>query len=375
MVGCAGNDPTGADENAAQEESHSTFGWLRFNEGCATDIGASPDDTLWLIGCDTNPDGSIWYLKQNEGFVATNGRAGRITVDNGGVPWVTSHVNGLAFRLMVTDTSRPGEVMNPTLDWSLFGQEPVGDGEYEHWGLPNSWFTRASTQKRGNSIGLLFNHQDASLVSHTAESVGWCTYPQPGCYFYVNGDYEAFGSYEFGAYPAHELYEHMDTGAVYVKRTPAPQRIPAHALVNGTEPMWRTNTTNWESTGITSAAAIALFTPPRGASYQRVLWAVDGNGDMKMFDPTTPGFAFDVPRPPSYTWGLTDHFALGDDGTYQYDDASQTWNYFLPNTTPDGNVIVKLAYAGNQAGYSSSVWAIDARGSIYKAGFDFPSPR
>lgn len=378
LVGCGADETDLPDGELGQEEA-SGLDWIRVPEGCATSIAVSPDDTIWVIGCDTNPDGSIWYMRlegdfaQSPVWTETNGRAQRVSVDNGGLAWVMTST-GAAYRAMLTDTTgndRPGNpsVMLPTGEWTPFGVEPVGEGGYGHFGLPAAWFTRASTQQRARSVDLLFNHQDASLVFHSSEDAGWCTYPTPGCYVYVNNDPEAFGSYEFGAYSAHEVYELLDNGAVHVKKTPQPSRIPP--VVPPPNNLWKTNTTEWESTGITNARAMALFTPPSAPFYSRLLWAVDANGAMSMYDPTLPGFSISMAAPPSRTRSLTDHYALAADGVYEWKDDVQDWSFYLPNTTATGT-ITQVAHSRKQSArgqsYTSSVWAIDDSGAIYRAG-------
>jgi hypothetical protein len=116
---------------------------------------------------------------------------------------------------------------------------------------------------------------------------------------------------------------------------------------------------------------MALFTPPSSPFYSRLLFAVDANGAMRMYDPTLPGFSTPVAAPPSKTRSLTDHYALAANGVYEWKDDVQDWNLVLGNTTVTGT-ITQLAHARKQTArgqsYTSSVWAIDDSGAIYKAG-------
>jgi hypothetical protein len=381
LIGCVATDETSAPDEGIAEGAVTGLTWLREPQGCATDIAVSPDDTIWVIGCDANPDGSIWHMRlegdfaQSPVWTETNGRAKRVSVDNGGEAWVTTN-SGAAYRAMLTtirteDSFGRFNRMLPTGEWTPWGTEPVGEGGYLHFGLPNSWFTRAPKSGSTKSVDLLFNHQESVLVFHSPTTDGHCTYPTVGCYFYVNNDPLAFGSYEFGRYGAHEAYELLSNGTVLFKKTPQPSRIPV--VIPPPNNLWKTSTTEWLATSITDAKAMALFTPPSAQFYSRLLWTVNSSGAMKMFDPTLPNFSISVASPPSKTTSLTDHYALAADGVYQYGDSNQSWAYYLPNTTATGT-IVKLAHSRKQnargQSYTSAVWAIDNTGAIYRSGFN-----
>lgn len=376
LVGCA--DAT--EETIDQDEAAvSGLNWLRVaGAPCATSISVAADDTIWFTQCNTD---KIWYMRlegdfaQSPVWTETVGRAKRVAVDNGGFAWVIPSDNSV-WRALFTNTSGNDQannpsVLRPTGQWTAWGSEPALEGGSNHMGLPNAWFTRAPRSGGAKTVELLFNHQESVLAFHSSEDAGWCTHPTVGCYFYVHNDPLAFGSYEFGAYGAHEAYELLDNGKVFFKKTPQPSRIPV--VIPPPNNLWKTSTTEWLSTSITDAKAMALFTPPNNPAYSRLLWTVNASGAMKLFDPTLPNFAAPVASPPSKTTSLTDHYALAADGVYEYKDSNQGWSRYLGNTTATGDII-QLAHSRKQnargQSYTSSVWALDNAGVIYKAGVE-----
>lgn len=88
--------------------------------GCAKDIGASPEgigtNAIWVIGCGSGADTTIWkYTGGGWTQDRAGGLAAKISVDHGGIPWVTTAGGGV-FRYSSN---------NPlTGTWSLISSTP-----------------------------------------------------------------------------------------------------------------------------------------------------------------------------------------------------------------------------------------------------------
>ena len=77
--------------------------WQAGPTGCARDIGAGADGSVWVIGCDGTLDSSIFKLVGSQWTaVSVGGSASRIAVGPTGVPWV-SNFSGTISRLSTSD--------------------------------------------------------------------------------------------------------------------------------------------------------------------------------------------------------------------------------------------------------------------------------
>ena len=307
---CA-EDPSATDEAEQGATRQHRFGWVRIGD-CATSIGVSPDDTLWLVGCDAAADGDIWYTRldgdvfaQSRVWIQTNGRAQRVSVDDGGEPQATTSSGGQYVATITRTNGNPPAA--PTGEWAV-------------------WISDGAT---------LFNHLESFLVFQTQNDVGVAPWQ-------------------------HQFY----------KITFAPD-----GSLNGTVSYKTVADSTWRDTGI-KARSMALFTPGAGPSAFKELWTLDSNGGLKTYDPSLNNGGLVRPTPPSSIVGLTDHYALTAAGVYHWNDSRGDWDFYLDRTTPTGQVTeiahagavtVKLAN-GTSATFESGVWAIDDSGTIYKAG-------
>jgi hypothetical protein len=295
-----------------------TFGWIRVGD-CATAIGVSPDDTLWLVGCDTRADGDIWYTRlEGDGFAdsrvwaLTHGRGKKLFVDDAGQAYTTTSSNDRFWSTVTRTNGNPPTT--PTLDWA-------------------PWIVSLN----GTIQDQMFNHLESYMVFHTASD----------------------GSPNLGEHQFYRITKPSDgslDGRVWYKTLAS---------------------SSWTDTGI-KAQSLALFTPPRGQNAAKELWTLDSKGGMRTYDPTVNNGGFVRPTPASGAYWLTDHYAITSSGVYHWSDANGAWEFYLDRTTPTGQIIqvahagattVKLP-SGTSATYESGVWAVDNAGVIYKAGDD-----
>ncbi len=305
LFACAEDQPATGEIDQGVVRQHQ-FGWVRIGD-CATSIGVSPDDTLWLIGCDAAADGDIWYTRldgdvfaQSRAWVQTNGRAQRVLVDDGGQPSVTTS-SGAQYQptIPLTDSKHTA---TPTGDW-----------------MP--WVTDAT----------MMNHLESYLLFQTPNKLGAAS---PGQHQFYKITSAADGSLD---------------GKVWYK--------------TASDPAWR-------DTGI-MAQSMALFTPGAGWTLDSKggLKTYDpslNNGGLVR--PTPPSSINGLTDHYALTAAGVYHWndSRGDWDFY-LDRTTATGQVI--QIAHAGAITVKLTN-GTSATFESGVWAIDDSGTIYKAGDD-----
>jgi hypothetical protein len=108
--------------------------------GCARDIavGRSPlgSNDIWVIGCDANPDGTIWKFGGDTGGVwrqaAGGGRAYRITAGSDSRPWVSTF-SGSIWRYSTNGTNGYWELIaQPDFLNNIPGATDIGVGQGDY---------------------------------------------------------------------------------------------------------------------------------------------------------------------------------------------------------------------------------------------------
>jgi len=311
-----GEEPSDATEGEQGVVRQHTFGWVRIGD-CATSIGVSPDDTLWLVGCDNRADGDIWYTRlegdafaQSRAWIQTSGRGKWVNVDDAGSPYVTTSSGDRYYAAVNTTNGKTPAT--PSGNWTI-------------------WFRSSDGVQ-----DVLFNHSESYLLFQTANELGNVSLSQ------------------------HRFYRIA---------------TPTDGTTNGSVGTRSQATQIWTDTGI-KAQSLALFTPNGGPSANKELWTLSSNGGIKSYDPTLNNGGVPRPSPPSKALSLTDHYALTSGGVYHWNDSALDWEFYLDRATPTGQVIqvahagavtVKLP-SGKSATFESGVWAVDNSGVIYKAG-------
>jgi hypothetical protein len=343
-LGACATTPTDAPESSDEGENaaivQEQFGWQRIGD-CATNLGVSPDDTIWFIGCDAAADGVVWYSRIDDsdpfgGFrqwvPSATARARWINVDDGGDPTITTSTVE-RFRTGASDAGFPGD------NWGTRLGHPTSRGPF------------AEVLHHHDEPYLLFQSNNTDRFSPTVHHFYALTMSRDG-----SGDGIAL------------QWSAADVGP-------------------GGMTDWKTITS---ATGATMRGQqIALFTPmnaERSEFKRKNVWTVTAGGVVTEYDDTLFSKTRVRPSPPSPILSLTDHFALTADGVYQWDDAANgAWTPYvgcgaecvhLGSTTPHGTII-QIAHAGptnikQRNGrfkvFESGLWAIDDAGFIYKAG-------
>lgn len=304
-------------DSPAQVESDqnalTTVSWVRVND-CATSIGVSPDDTIWISACSAGANGDIWYMRDKcSGFTCdqdwhiTKGQGSYVNVSNSGSPMMLTAA-GVAY----SSNSDPpsARIVVPDGTWSRTKTPMQCNGNFQRYVVGNNTTLEFETPTRSVALGNWHYFMTECSADH-----------------------------------------------------------------NGNSPIFRGDATGALSATVGAASRLTMFGSGFTPSQQRTLWTLDASGGMTTYNESTGTFTA-APSPPSYTFSFTDHFALANDGVYRWDDGTLAWSRYIGNTTPTG-AITELAYAsavpvtmadGTSATFGpSSLWAIDRSGTIYRA--------
>ncbi len=318
FTACA-QDPSAAAQSDQGLVGHRLV-WQLVND-CATSIGVSPDDTIWIVGCDSRADGDIWYMRlvddpnglgpAQQAWTKTKGRSRRVTVDDAGQGQAITST-GISFYAHLPDTNAR-TVVKPTGDW------------------------------------------DQNLTASTCLS-----------------DFSMYHLDNLLVFATSNLKTAFRDHHMFGVRCPTSRGNGVFMHMFGEERMWTATTELTQS--------LALFTPNGlfSPSAVKVPWILDSSGVIKVYVENADGSGVFVtqPSPPTVAFGLTDHYALAGDGVYEWIDAEGRWSRAIDNFTPTGS-ITQIAKAGAvtrqvPSGQSltfgpSHLWAIDDSGAIYSA--------
>jgi len=308
-------------DQADQDLVGHRLAWQLVND-CATSIGVSPDDTIWVVGCDNRADGDIWYMRMADGtkslepsqqlWTKTKGQGRRVTVDNAGQA------------AAITST---GALKTPSF--------PLTDARTIVKPDDKDWIDAVNPTTC--LMDMTMYHLDNFLVFQTS-----------------NGT------------------TNVTSHHVFALRCPTSRQNGVFMHMFAREQAWTATSE--------LAQTIALFTPGGlfSPSAAKVPWLLDSSGVMKTYNENADGTGtFTVqPSPPTTVSGLTDHYALAGDGVYEWIDADSRWSRAIDNFTPTGS-ITQIASAGavarqipsgqTQTFGPSHLWAIDTSGTIYAA--------
>jgi hypothetical protein len=136
--------------------------------GCARDIAAGPSsgigrNDVWVIGCDGNPDGTIWKNGYDTGSAwrqaAGGGRAYRIAVGSDGRPWV-SNFGGAVYRYSTSGTNGYWELIMESDLFAGANDIGVGPGDYP-WMVDqlSGWPNALNSQPQFAEFGQIYPYR------------------------------------------------------------------------------------------------------------------------------------------------------------------------------------------------------------------------
>jgi hypothetical protein len=318
FTACA-EDPSAADQADQGLVGHHLV-WQLVNV-CAASIGVAPDDTIWIVGCDTRADGDIWYMRMvddpsglgpaQQAWTLTKGQGRRITVDDAGQGQAITST-GTSFYAHLPDTNAR-TVVKPSGDWDQVLSPSTCVSEKSMYHLDNL---------------LVFETSNLKI---------------------------AFRDHHF-----------------FALRCPTSRGNGVFMHMFGEESAWTATTE--------LAQSLALFTPSSlfSPSAVKVPWILDSSGVIKAYveNPDGSGVFVTMPSPPTLAFGLTDHYALASDGVYEWIDAEDRWARAIDNFTPTGAItqiaksgaVTRQVPSGQFATFGPShLWGIDTSGVIYSA--------
>ena len=327
LAACTDASITTEDELSNDEQAvESQMRWNRAT-GCAISIAVAPDNTIWVVGCESSADGNIWYMQikdvpgelvTEEVWTMTNGRAHRVVVDNGGEPEGVTNAGAVLFNRVTTKNVGGKAIFMPGLNWKTVSPEiprfpcvmDLGVIHLENY--------------------MLFHTEDRQERDHSYYSLRCPSSRGNGIFMWID--------------------EQPNQDVSQVQWTPTSQL----------------------------AKSLAFFAPSQLAdqSLGKAPWILDSDGRMWSNIPGTNQFTSQTTTP-TLAIGLTDHFALASGGVYEWSDAGRgSWTRVIENTTPTGT-ITQIARSGAVAvqipdgSYKtvgpSALWAIDNTGAIYWA--------
>ncbi len=322
IAACTDASITAEDELADEDQQsvQPALAWQRAG-GCAISIGVSPDDTIWVVGCENTADSNIWYMQiedvpgelvTTEVWTMTNGRARRVVVDNGGEPQAITSSGAVLFNRVTTTNVQGQAVFRPGMDWKTVNPQ-----------IPRFPCVM--------DLGVI--HRENYLLFHTANR--------------DERDHQYY-SLRCPTSRGNGIFMHIQDDL----------------------------TSEWTPTS-QLAKSLAFFAPAAlsDQSAGKTPWILDSDGRMWSNDAGGDTFTTQ-PTTPSLAYGLADHYAVANDGVYEWSDAGQSWAWVIENTTPTGT-ITQIARSGavriqTPGGASTTVgpshlWAIDDSGAIYWA--------
>jgi hypothetical protein len=303
------DEPTSSDE----QEAGSGKEWVAIAAGgCATSLGVSPNNVLYVTGCDAGVvNKSVWRLAEE--WSLTSGTGTRIGVDHAGLAEVIRN-NGQPYFASVTSTDAR-HVCEAT---GAFFQNPPNSpclADFEMYHLDNLL--------AGVTSNLPVANGDHHMFAVRCPTVGG------------NG----------------LVMTRMGEFAQWVSTSPE--------LLASQIALFTVSGSRRQILWMVDAAGV-VSSYDEGDDF-------DQDEGRQVARPQPPG---------GPVRSLTDHFARTDGGVFVWNDAASTWSRVAPNSTPFGSItqiahagaVVITGIDGRRFTVGGSdLWGIDGTGTIYRA--------